>query len=504
MSPIPIPVAAHRIAGFSASRRLLGRLRGLVARRPYAAGSLVAHGLLAGLLLQVPGLGEGEHARAAAATAARSAQHQVERTQARELERRVDRIQAIQHALGADDVAPATPGSGTAALAARAQALAASIETWQRRTRAAALAHLTGMSPAEATRRIDAEDAPARQPPPPGESPTEAIARLERRANTVLAGRRAQLETQRDGMRVTSSSTPPAPRAVAPGVTDQAEPAAGIPRSMLEQLASMIRLGSAQGRVGVVGTEGGQSVNPEGVKGVAGGRVVHVGEPEPFDAFGDGAPVTLPGGRVDLTGTPPDGRHSVVAGVDASANATGGLHTAAGRVFGAGGAYATRVYLDSWYVIGPFAGRGDDSLRAPLPPEEDVDLDAAYPGLDGRVVSWRYVSRGFYPFLPPDRAENAVYYAFTELRVDADVDAWLSIAADDDSMLWLDGRLVWVGAPGDKPWYHPPYYLRDELVASLGLVEGQRRVHLARGVHRLLLKLCNRSEHTFFSVVVAP
>ncbi|MDP9126175.1 MAG: hypothetical protein M3N82_16535, partial [Pseudomonadota bacterium] len=191
-------------------------------------------------------------------------------------------------------------------------------------------------------------------------------------------------------------------------------------------------------------------------------------------------------------------RYASPPGVDVAT-----LHTAAGRVFGAGGAYAERVYLDTWYVIGPFAGKGDESMQSGYPPEDGVDLDAVYPGPEGRTLTWQFTSRGFYPFIPPDRRANAVWYAYTELRVDQDRDVWLAIAADGDSMMWLDERLIWVSAPGDKPWYHPPYYLRDELVGSLALTEGQRRVHLAAGVHRLLFKLYNDSDHAFFSVVLS-
>ena len=75
-----------------------------------------------------------------------------------------------------------------------------------------------------------------------------------------------------------------------------------------------------------------------------------------------------------------------------------------GRVFGPDGIFATRVYLDSWYVIGPFAGRGAHSMETAYPPEGDIDLDGVYPGMEGRVLAWRYASRGFYPFVPPDRA----------------------------------------------------------------------------------------------------
>jgi hypothetical protein len=318
----------------------------------------------------------------------------------------------------------------------------------------------------------------------------------------------------------------------------------GIPRSRSEQLLSMVRLGGPQGRVGVVGTEAGLSVNREHVKGIAGGRnateqdfgrdsdqagrrragvlegqrepagrnggigdhgsgATKPGGPSQAPAAAGLAAVRVPGSSLDLTGYAEDGHHEFVRYASPPRANLATLHTAAGRVFGPGGTYAERVYLDTWYVIGPFAGKGDESLQAGYPPEEDVDLDAAYPGPEGRTLTWQFTSRGFYPFIPPDRRDDSVYYAYTELRLDEDRDVWLSIAADDDSMMWLDERLVWVGAPGDKPWYHPPYYLRDELVGSLALVEGQRRVHLDAGVHRLLFKLYNKDDRTFFSVVLS-
>jgi hypothetical protein len=213
--------------------------------------------------------------------------------------------------------------------------------------------------------------------------------------------------------------------------------------------------------------------------------------------------VRIPGSSLDLTGNAEDGRHEFVRYASPPRVDVATLHTAAGRVFGAGGTYAERVYLDTWYVIGPFAGQGDESMQRAYPPEDDVDLDAVYLGPEGRTLAWRFTSRGFYPFIPPDRRDDSVYYAWTELRLDEARDVWLSIAADDDSMMWLDERLVWVGAPGDKPWYHPPYYLRDELVGSLALAEGRRRVHLEAGVHRLLFKLYNKDDRAFFSVVLS-
>ncbi|HSI58162.1 MAG TPA: hypothetical protein VLA16_11440 [Ideonella sp.] len=462
----------------------------LVTAHPYLAGSVVLHGWLAALLLQLPGMGEAARARSVATEATRAAQ-QIAQTQARELQGRVQRMEEILRLLGeAAGTAPVpasgATGSSPAALLARAQALSAVIDAAQRRLRATELARLTGLPLAEAARELEAKAA-AEQPPITAATPAETIARLERRAKAALAAQRSQLEAQRNGVRVTQA-----------GVAD------GIPRSAAEQLAAMTRLGPPQGRVGVPGVAGGQSVHRPGAKGVAGGRFARPDDPALATPALVGPPVTVTGTSLDLTGNAAPGRSSGMSYLRPPRMERAALRTAAGRVFGAGGSFANRVYLDSWYVIGPFPGRGDRTLETVYPPEDNVDLDGAYPGLGGRTVAWHYASRGFYPFVPPDREERAVYFAYTELRIDEDRDLWLSIAADDDSMLWLDGRLVWTSERGDKPWYHPPFYLRDEQVASLALAEGHRRVHLSRGRHQLLLKLFNDRDRSFFSVVVAP
>jgi hypothetical protein len=559
-TPSSPDTAGIRLPGIRLSDRLLQRVRRFVAARPYFTASVVAHGLLALLLLDVAGLGTRQEARVAAADASRAARR-VEATRSRDLLHRVDRMQSIREALdpGAPPLPPGTGDGSPAALAARAQALADAIDAADRALRAQDLARLAQIPLAEARRRVDADDAAHRLPPPP-ETAQEKIARLEGHARDVAEARRARLDAQREGVRVTSASAraqprrihaadkAPAPAGPASGSTGQTRVADGIPRSRSEQLLSMVRLGGPQGRVGVVGTEAGLSVNREHVKGLAGGRnateqdfgrdsdkpgrrragalegqseaagrnggigdhgsgAAPQGEQAqartgPADVRGLAA-VRVPGSSLDLTGYAEDGHHEFVRVASPPRADLATLHTAAGRVFGPGGTYAERVYLDTWYVIGPFAGKGDESLQAGYPPEDDVDLDAAYPGPEGRTLTWQFTSRGFYPFIPPDRRDDSVYYAYTELRLDEDRDVWLSIAADDDSMMWLDERLVWVGAPGDKPWYHPPYYLRDELVGSLALVEGQRRVHLDAGVHRLLFKLYNKDDRTFFSVVLS-
>ncbi len=510
----------HAGKSFRVSDRPIARLWRRVAAHPYLVGSITTHGVIALLLMSMPGLGETERVRSTATTVARTHQ-QMEQTEARELRRRVERMQAIRDRLA--DAAGETPpaavdltDSSPEALAAQAQALSVSIDEAQRKLRAAALARLANMPLTEAMREVQAMAASDPQPDPAA-TPAEAIAKLERKAKDALDAQRAQLQAQRDGVRlgsvdpriygpapITAASAPANP---ASSSTGQTLPADGIPRSRIEQLKAIFREGGPQGRVGVVGVKGGRSVNRETVRGVDGGWIARADDLAPIA----GPSVVVPGGSLDLTGNSTNqvgsgtaGETNVIRHLKPSQVDPAALRTGAGRVIGPGGAFATRVYLDSWYVIGPFPAEGRAPIDTVHPPEEDIDLDGVYRGLDGRTLTWQYASRGFYPFIPPDRGERAVYYAYTELRLDEARDLWLDIAADDDSKLWLDGRQVWTGAPGDKPWFRPPYYLPDEQVASLALAEGHRRVHLERGTHRLLVKLHNERDRTFFSVVLAP
>jgi hypothetical protein len=133
-----------------------------------------------------------------------------------------------------------------------------------------------------------------------------------------------------------------------------------------------------------------------------------------------------------------------------------------------------------------------------------VDLDAAYEGSRGRVLQWQYQSNAGYPFVPQPRAENAVYFAYTEVMVDEAQEVWLEIGADDDSKLWLNDALVWTSGTGDKRWYRQPFYQLKDDIGKLNLVEGSQRVKLRAGRNTLLFKLYNGIDLMFFSVVLSP
>jgi hypothetical protein len=176
-----------------------------------------------------------------------------------------------------------------------------------------------------------------------------------------------------------------------------------------------------------------------------------------------------------------------------------------GRMLGAGGEFANRVYLNSWYLIGPFAGRHEGGLfdNPSYPPEKAVLLDAAYYGKDQRVLKWRYVTAQSYPLVPPDMVEDSVYYGYTEVAVDQDCDLTAWIGADDDVQVYLNDRLVWRGGNVNKQSYfdlifnaYTPY-LHD-----YNRTEGTRVLHFKKGRNKIFFKLSNGPNAAFLSMVL--
>ena len=178
-----------------------------------------------------------------------------------------------------------------------------------------------------------------------------------------------------------------------------------------------------------------------------------------------------------------------------------------GRILGAGGEYANRVYLNSWYIIGPFPGRhGADLFDNPsYPPEQAVVLDAVYYGKDNRLLKWRYVTAPSYPLVPPDIVEDSVYYGYTEVFVDEarDMTAW--IGADDDVQIYLNDRMVWKGGNVNKQSYFDAIF--DTGTTYLGdynRTEGKRVLHFNKGRNKVFFKLSNGPNSAFLSMVLTP
>jgi hypothetical protein len=189
-----------------------------------------------------------------------------------------------------------------------------------------------------------------------------------------------------------------------------------------------------------------------------------------------------------------------IPAVDASSMVRG-----RGRVLGAGGEYANRVYLNTWYLIGPFPGRHNEGLfdNPSYPPEKAVLLDAVYFGKDKRLLKWRYVSAENYPLVPPDLAEDSVYYGYTEVFVDQACDLWAWIGVDDDAQIYLNERLVWEGGNVNKgSYFHAVFNTSNTYLRDYNRTEGKRLLHFNKGRNRIFFKMSNGPNNPFLSMVL--
>ncbi|MEN0039221.1 MAG: hypothetical protein AAGC78_19235 [Cellvibrio sp.] len=171
----------------------------------------------------------------------------------------------------------------------------------------------------------------------------------------------------------------------------------------------------------------------------------------------------------------------------------GTAHKKMGSVIGAGGEYAERIYLNSWYLIGPFVGyAGNELFHNPsYPPEQLIDLDAEYFGKDDRVLTWQYINSKRYPVIPPGPAENAVYYGYTEIKIDKAADFWLWVGGDDDIKIWLNEKLVWEGGYSKQWFFDDVRAHRQQYIAQWNLSEAKTQIHLSAGRNTILFKLSN-------------
>lgn len=414
----------------------------LVRRHPFLACSILLH-LALGAWLYFTGpyrlqLERQAHDQARVGAALDAARRE-------QLQRHLGRLEQLARELGVEVPAPAgTPEDPQL----RAAALASRIERADQRARAARLAELLKIAPDQALAQVKADDARRLRELPKLDA-AHTVAQLEQRA-------RAAAERMREQARRDANGRPVSPRQAS------AQPA---------------RPGGSLGGGGPAGAAGAGGAGGAGL-GKGGGEATASiggqGEPERvYDAMASG-PTLDPGA----------------------------LRFAEGRSFGPGAAFANRVYLDNWHVVGPFAASSSRALDDVLGPELAVDLDALYAGRHG-VVGWAPQQSPTYPFVPEPREPDAIYYASTEPRVDRDTEVWLDLGVDDDAKLWLNDELVWASTNADKPWYHRPFYRLDEELSRYGLVEGRVRVLLRAGRNRLLLKLYNGVDLMFFSVVVA-
>lgn len=153
------------------------------------------------------------------------------------------------------------------------------------------------------------------------------------------------------------------------------------------------------------------------------------------------------------------------------------------------------IFLDTWYVIGPWQRPNSrNSFDVEFPPETLVDLDATYDGKVSRYtkqpmeLKWRFVQTENIRINPPDEISDAVYYGYTEVFCEAETEVTIAVASDDMAKLWINDLVVFEDN-GLSPWR---------------MDEGFRTILLKPGYNTVLIRLENGPSICYFSVLMCP
>jgi hypothetical protein len=159
-----------------------------------------------------------------------------------------------------------------------------------------------------------------------------------------------------------------------------------------------------------------------------------------------------------------------------------------GRTFSRTSPRTGWLYLDTWYVIGPWENRSRVAFDRTWPPETLVDLDATYEGKGGRRLAWQFHQSDNIRVKPPDEEESSTYYAYTEVFFEEEMEMLLAVASDDAAKVWLNDQLIW----------------RDDGIGPWRLDEGFRKVVFRQGFNTLLVRVENGPITCTYSLLLCP
>jgi hypothetical protein len=167
-----------------------------------------------------------------------------------------------------------------------------------------------------------------------------------------------------------------------------------------------------------------------------------------------------------------------------------------GRPFTEESARRGWLYIDTWYVIGPWENESKVNFEISHPPEYEIDYDArsfdgkyaAKEGHPDQVLKWEFYQSDSVRGQPPRVYGAACYYAYTELWFEEAREMLIAVASDDAAGMWLNDQIIWQDT-GQSSW-------------SLG--EGYRRVNMRRGDNTLLVRIENGPTHCVWSVLLCP
>jgi hypothetical protein len=157
--------------------------------------------------------------------------------------------------------------------------------------------------------------------------------------------------------------------------------------------------------------------------------------------------------------------------IDAAGTSEGNFKPISGHVVGDDKVNSNNnLYLNQWYVIGPFDNRFRINRDASFLPESVVDLDSKTVGKDNKVIGWEYWRCNKQRIEPTWAPNGCIYYGWTEVYCPDDMQIWVAVGSDDKGMLWLNGKKEWESGNERKP------YRADEWVSPLDFKKGRNEI----------------------------
>jgi hypothetical protein len=159
------------------------------------------------------------------------------------------------------------------------------------------------------------------------------------------------------------------------------------------------------------------------------------------------------------------------------------------KVHSSGSGYtgAKWMFIDSWYIIGPFPNPARRNIETKFPPESVISLDATYIGKEDKPLRWQFFKANRASIRPPDEDDYAIYYAYTTLWFEEGREMWIAVGSDDFSKVWINDMMVWASGPSQKNWKAD---------------EGYRRVYFKKGLNRILYRVENGWHGCSFSLML--